>query len=330
MNTLNGNEMKKIRSFVYLDNYKMYSISSQLFEGLTEYIVTNNNEEIQKSEEQKGPIGSGRILGNIIQKSTNLSEKKFLHDYSYNLFEQALIDQKKVLEIDKTNIEIKLTELNNFSFVKITGRAVFNDLKIIEETLSDFNKFGYALGYVTKKAAYDEEMEPLNEQVKNIPDRNQKAKAKNLLKNTAQFKKVLEAEGLQLDDEYIKQLAYLLDYGYNQQIEIQIPLSDSCLFSAQLDRVSLKDDERRLIKKYSRETEKDFVLFGILTQTEKESEKDSLLKDKTEDWVDNEEDGNMKEAIMNIVRTITGVEKTFTGKLDYEFIIDPISMYIEL
>jgi hypothetical protein len=308
----------------------MYSISSQLFEGLTEYIVTNKSEEEEQSESQKGPIGSGKILGDIIQKSSNQSEKRFLHDYSYNLFEQSLVDQKKVLEITEKNIAEKFDELESYSFVKITGRAVFNDLKIIEHTLSNFNNFGYALGYVTKKAAYDEQMEGLNEQVKQIPDRNQKAKAKNLLKNTTQFRKVLMEEGLQLEDEYIKQMSYLLNYGYNEQIEIQIPLNDTCLFSAQLDRECLKDDEHRIIKKYSRETEKEFVLFGILTQVKKESDRESLLRDKTEDWVDDEEDGNLKEAIMNIVRTLTGVEKSFTGKLDYEYIIDPISMYMEL
>lgn len=322
--------MKKIRSFIYLDNYKMYSISSQLFEGLTEYIVTNKSEEEEQSESQKGPIGSGKILGDIIQKSSNQSEKRFLHDYSYNLFEQSLVDQKKVLEITQDNIAEKLKDIENYSFVKITGRAVFNDLKIIEHTLSNFNNFGYALGYVTKKAAYDEQMEELNEQVKQIPDRNQKAKAKNLLKNTTQFRKVLMEEGLQLEDEYIKQMTYLLNYGYNEQIEIQIPLNNNCLFSAQLDRECLKDDERRIIKKYSRETEKEFVLFGILTQVKKVQDRESLLSDKTEDWVDEEEDGNMKEALMNVVRTLTGVEKTFTGKLDYEYIVDPISMYMEL
>ena len=35
-----GREMKKIKSFVYLDVNKMYSISSQIFEGLTEYILS--------------------------------------------------------------------------------------------------------------------------------------------------------------------------------------------------------------------------------------------------------------------------------------------------
>ncbi|GAB1453202.1 hypothetical protein MASR2M47_32580 [Draconibacterium sp.] len=330
MITSNGKEMQKIRSFLYLDNYKMYSISSQIFEGLTEYIVTNKGEENQETETQKGPVGSGRILGDIIQKSSNQTEKKFLHDYSYNLFEQALIERGKVIEVDKSNIDIQIDKLNEFSFIKVKGRAVFNDLKIIEEMLKNFNDFGHALGYITKKAAYDEQLAELNEQVKQIPDRNQKAKAKDLLKNTTEFKKILKEEGLQLDDDFLKHMAYLLNYGYNQQFEIQIPLDDLCLFSAQLDRNNLKDEEHRIIKKYSRETEKEFVLFGILTQIKKESEKDSLLKDKTKDWNEDEAAANMKEAIMNVVSTITGVEKTFTGKLDYEFIIDPISMYIDL
>lgn len=322
--------MEKIRSFLYLDNYKMYSISSQLFEGLTEYIVKNEREGNHESESQKGPFGSGRILGDIIQKSLEQTEKKFLHDYSYNLFEKALIEKNKVIEVDKTNIYITIPNLKEYSFIKVKGRVVFNDLKIIEDTMSRFNEVGYALGYVTRKAAYDEEMQNLNEEVKQIGDRNQKAKSKHYLRKKTEFSKVLKEEGLQLDDDYLKNLAYLINYGYNQQFEVQIPLTDSCLFSAQLDRTNLKDDEHRIIKKYSRETEKEFVLFGIITQINKESEKVDLLKDKTVDWGDSNEKANMKEALMNFVRTLTGVEKTFTGKLDYEYVIDPISLYLEL
>ncbi len=321
--------MKEIRSFLYLDNYKMYSISSQLFEGLTEYIVTNKSEETQESEEQKGPLGSGRILGDIIQKSSDHLEKKFLHDFSYNLFEQTLLGNEKVIVVDKLNVDQKLDQLSQFSFIKVKGRIVFNDLKIIHEMLANFNEFGYALGYITKKAEYDEQLKKLNEQIKQIQDRNQKAKAKDLLKNKTEFKKVLMDEGLQLDDEFLKHMSYLLNYGYNQQFEIQIPLNNDYLFTAQLDRNNLKDEESRIIKKYSRETEKEFVLFGILTQILKESEKETLIIDKSQETKVDEEN-NMKEAIMNVVRTIIGIEKTFTGKLNYEFVIDPIAVYMEL
>ena len=77
--------MEKIKSFLYLDEYKMYSISSQLFEGLTEYVVHNERRENESSETQKGPMASGRILAEILSSSEQELSKKVLHDYSYTL-----------------------------------------------------------------------------------------------------------------------------------------------------------------------------------------------------------------------------------------------------
>lgn len=54
-----------IKSFIYLDEDKMYSLSSQLFSGITEYIVSSRSEQESESADQKGPIGSGRILAEI-------------------------------------------------------------------------------------------------------------------------------------------------------------------------------------------------------------------------------------------------------------------------
>lgn len=325
--------MKKLRSFVYLDNYKMYSISSQLFEGLTEYIVQTERKSVKEEESQKGPIGSGRLLADIIEKDTNQTEKKFLHDYSYNLFEDALLKEDRVLEIDMNNIQDKIKGISEYSFVKITGNVVFNDLKTIEDTIKNFNEIGGALGYVTQKAAYDKDVKGLQKSVNEIADRNQKAKAKSLLKSKADFKKHLLETGLNLEDDYLENLAYILDYGYNQQFEVQIPIrteEDSYyLFSAQLKRENLKDDEFSIIKKYSRETEKKFTLFGILSQRLTATEKENIFTELKASQNDSE-DTNMKEALMNMVSMLTGLEKTFTGKLDYEFVVDPISLYIEI
>ena len=135
--------MKKLRSFIYLDNYKMYSISSQLFEGLTEYIVRTENKTQKEEESQKGPIGSGRVLADIIEKNTNETEKKFLHDFSYNLFEDTLVKEERVLELGTNDINEKIEKISDYSFVKISGNVIFNDLKIIEDTIKNF-KIGRA------------------------------------------------------------------------------------------------------------------------------------------------------------------------------------------
>lgn len=317
---------KNIRSFLYLDNYKMYSISSQIFEGLTEYIMKNKVTTITDSESQKAPFGSGRILGSIVGSEIGESEKRFLYDYSYNLFEQELIDSNKVLEIDASNILDNAAKISDFSFVKIKGRIVFNDLKIIEETFSEFNSVGEALGYITEKANYDAEVGVIDDQIKGIKDRNQKSKARNLLNSRGKFTEYLKEKGLQLDANFLKHMSYILNYGYNQQFEVQMPINSANgmkLFSAQLNRDFLKDDEKRIIKKYSRATEKEFTLLGIVTQMSdnRQNIMQSLITDSA---------SNMKEAIMNIVYTLGNVEDTFTGKLNYEYIIDPIALYLEI
>jgi len=38
----------------------------------------------------------------------------------------------------------------------------------------------------------------------------------------------------------------------------------------------------------------------------------------------------MKEAVFRIVRQMSNVEKSFSGKLEHEFIIDPIAVYLEI
>lgn len=326
-------EMKKLRSFIYLDNYKMYSISSQLFEGLTEYIVKSESTNRKEEESQKGPIGSGKVLADIIEKDISQTEKKFLHDFSYNLFEDALIKENRVLELNSLNIEENISKISDFSFVKISGNVIFNDLKIIEDTIANFNKIGEALGYLTQKAKYDEELAEIKKTLNTITDRNQKAKATSMMKSQTDFKKFLRENGLNMDDDFLKNLAYVLDFGYNQQFEVQIPIKSKNesfqLFSAQLQRENLKENEYSIIKKYSRETEKEFQLFGILTQKLTAESKQKIFEElkKSNDEIENP---GMKEALMNMVSVLTNLETTFTGKLNYEYVIDPIALYIEI
>ena len=217
--------------------------------------------------------------------------------------------------------------------MKISGNVIFNDLKIIEDTISNFNKIGDALGYVTKKAEYDLELSEIKKELSTITDRNHKAKATALLKSKADFKTYLKNEGLNMDDELLKKLAFILDYGYNQQFEVQIPIKSENknyqLFSAQLNRDNLKENEYSIIKKYSRETEKEFKLFGILTQKLTAESKLKIFEELKRTEIENET-LTMKEALMNMVSVLTNLERTFTGKLNYEFVIDPIALYIEI
>lgn len=325
--------MKKIKLFTYLDEYKLYSISSQLFQGLTEYIVHTKGQLHDEEETQKGPIGSGKLIADIFKEEKTTQEKKNLYDYAFNLLEDELVKNNNVLEINESKLDT-IENANDFSFIKITGKAIFNDMKIVSKTIEEFNTFGEALGYLTMQESYKDQVQEFNDQLKDIKDRNQKAKAKHYIKSKSAYRQYLKDSGLILDDEFIKNLKYVLDFGYQGQFEVKIPFDDSknkYLFSTILNRDYLKEEVFELISKYSRKTEKEFTIFGILTQNDRIFPKDEDIEDEEEkNYEESPESSVMKEAVLNIVDKLTNVETTFTGRLSYEYIIDPIAIYREI
>lgn len=321
--------MKSIKNFIYLDDYKMYSISSQIFEGMTDYIIKGLSERTEEKDEQKGNFATGRIMADIAEKQSKHTEKIFLHDYSYTLFESKLFESNKVLEINETNAKNLISNLTNYSFIKVTGRIILNDSSTIENAIATFNELGINTTIVTNGTDAAEEVSKLSLQTQNIKDRNQKAKAEMVLKNKIPntIKNAAKEKGLHLDETYLNSLKYLLNYGYQQQFEIQLPIvidTETNFFSAILKRDSFKEDEKILLKKYSRMTEKEFTIFGIITQTKDnnvESITDSVYQNNTE---------NMKSLITNFANKIANLQNVFVGRLPNEYVIDPIAIYQEL
>ena len=81
-------------------------------------------------------------------------EKRFLHDYTFTLFEEELKAQQKVLTYDSTASEEYFNTLTPGSIIRVKGSAIFNDIKAICDLLKEFNQFGEAITYVT---TYSEE-----------------------------------------------------------------------------------------------------------------------------------------------------------------------------
>ncbi|PRY25623.1 hypothetical protein CLV58_13724 [Spirosoma oryzae] len=323
-----NNATKKIKSFHYLDTEKMYSISSQIFEGLTDYVLKSKQSSNQETERQKGrEWGSGKVLADIIEESSGTTEKRFLHDYAYNLFEDALIQADRVLDITEENISETIGSINDKGFVRVTGRVLFNDIKKVIHSLNNFNEFGYAVWYVTQGKDLVKTYKETKDKANKIVDRNKRAAAISRLDGIINFKEQIEKEGLYLDPDNLANMGYLLDYGYEGQFEAQIPIvneKNDYLFSAILKREMLQEKEDILIKKYSRETERRFTIFGIPVQTQGETAKLNSRRALDEDNV------VLKQAMMNFVSALTKLEGTFTGKLPNEYVIDPIAVYIEI
>lgn len=314
--------MDDIKLFLYLDEYKMYSISSQIFEGITEYLIDYKSCSTEESEEQKGPIASGRIMADILKAEAKTQEKRYLHDYSYKLFEAHLKDNGKIESIDNHNVNDIVSTISAASFVKVKGKIVFNDINLIKTTINRFNEIGAALSHITNFGNIEQARHQLESAAETIKDRNQKAKLKQRLKSLTNIQGLAKQEGLQQDPQFLKNLALVLEYGFQDQFEVQLPIAGH-IFTANLKRDHLRESEQMLVRKYSRFSEREFVVFGTVAQ----SSNTPPEVNKDEPSVDFH---NIKEALMFLVEKLSAVEGTFSGRLSNEVIIDPIAIYQEV
>lgn len=308
--------MEKIKSFIYLDENKMYSISSQLFEGLTEYTLKGNIESTKEEDNQKGNFGSGRVMSQILKSERTESEKKFLHDYAYTLFEKELSERKLLSKLDDTDKDINLQDKQ---FVKIHGKAIFNDCKAMADTFRDFNEVGEALGYIQLFDINGDEKEASIQQIK---DKNERSKAIQGKKRVDSiFKKYLLDEGLNINAKWLGHLLRIYKFGYKDLFTIRIPyVNQNIIFESILNRSFLKEDEFSLITKYSRRTEIAFSIVGLLTQHGGEKVDSPVL----------DVNSGMKNVNLNIANSISTLGDSFNGRLNNEYIIDPIAIYREI
>lgn len=315
--------MKKIKSFIYLDEYKMYSIFAQMSGGITDYLMSHQKSTTEETEEQKGPFISGQVVGDTLKSESGIQEKKHLHDYNYTLFEEKLNKSDKVLSISAENIGQEIEQIEDAGFVKVRSKVVFNDMNLIKSTLENFNKIGEALAYITNFEKMEEVRNQFEKTSENTKDRNQKAKLKQQLKSLTNIEKLAKDLGLQQDSGFLKHLDFILNYGFQDQFAVQMPI-ESYTFSADCKRDDFREDEHLLIRKYSRFAEKEFVLVGTVAQ----SSNNSIDYQKVNN--EDSEPKHLKEAIMALVEALWVVESGFSGKLENEIIIDPIAIYREI
>lgn len=305
----------KIKSFIYLDDNKMYSLSSQLFEGITQYIMREKSDTFEEEHSQKGELLSGRLMADMIMQKNAKSEMKHLHDFAFNLFEQELVTRG--LLYDVTN-ETSIEDLKDKGFVKIKGKIIFENYDKILDILEHFNDVGRSVGELTIQDTIESLGEIKNNKYK---DREQKNKVNQKIKQIRkEFDAKLTEQGLIIDENLKNNIYNILKFGYANIYEVMISMNDSNIFyTAIINQENLKEPEQSLISKYARLSEKEFTIIGVVTQCG-----------------DNRADvpcviGNeMKSTTLNIVDKIAGVEEQFNGRAENECIIDPIAIYSEI
>ncbi len=307
----------KIKSFIYLDDYKMYSFSSQLFEGITQYILREDVKAAEEQHEQKGRILSGRFMADMMFQKNAQTEMRYLHDFSFNLFEKELVARDMLFEVmPETTIE----DLRDKGFVKIKGKIVFEDYGKILYTLDHFNEIGRAFGEL-KNADLFKTLRQVKQDTSKIKDREQKNKKK---LGANQIEKLIEdnlkEQGLIIDERVKENIHTILTYGYRDCYEVRMAKDDSnLLYTAVINQEYLKESEASLISKYSRLSEKEFTLIGVITQAGNSNA-----------MVPQIEGNDLKKSVVGIVEQMAGLESQFNGRTINECIIDPIAIFTEI
>lgn len=310
-----------IKNIIYLDESKMYSLSSQIFEGITEYMLKETNSINESAEEQRGPLGSGKLLADAMKHGERFVEKRFLHDYAFSVFENKLIETNLVVDVHAGSSTDILDQLGRKSFVRVSAQAKFIDVAKITALLSSFNKIGEAIYYVSNHATTTVQLQALQARKQNEKD---KTKLVEIRKEEIRLKatsELVKETALYQDPKFLEHLSMVTQFGFSDQLEVQQSVAGH-LYSSCLKRQCLRESDDLTIRKYSRMTEKNLVVFGIATQTPTKLAPTSSAAEP--------EYKNMKEAVTNLIDHITNIEASMSGKADNEVVIDPIAVYVTL
>ena len=128
-----------------------------------------------------------------------------------------------------------------------------------------------------------------------------------------------------MDKKFLEQIEYILKYGFEDTFEVQLTLGDYT-FTTYLDTKYLKENEKIIIKKYSRNPKAEFTVFGVITQDLNNTINKAITENN--DTVNNSM--NFKEIYRNLISSFIQMEKVFNENSKNEIIIDPIAIYTEL
>jgi len=314
------------KSFLYLDEYKMYSISSQLFGGMTREYIEFTDAETTKTEEQRGPWLSGNRLSDNTREIRRVQRSRSEHDYAYSLFEEELDKRGFLLDL-APEVEFEPASVAAADLVRVTGFADFNDNVALSTVIKNFNQLARATTELAHHGEFEAAWNELRDQshTKQNPQKLKEAR-KALEKGMEELVKKASQP-----PEMLQNLLQLLDHGLGQQLELRVSPhlpSTSVVVTSLLNRECLRESEPSLIAKYGRRAQLPLTVVGLVTQCGSDfpNEGSPIRKRPTESDSDSPP-SSMKEAILGLIARLSAMEAFFLQIGDNELRIDPIAVY---
>ncbi|MDP9973266.1 hypothetical protein J2W39_004513 [Variovorax paradoxus] len=309
-----------MKNILYFDEKKLFSLTSQVFAGVTEFLIKEKLKETTDTETQKGSLASGKVVADAITSAEKDTERRIMHDYAFSLFEAEIINRNLVQEISP-KIAFSPPDLMR-PFVRISAPARIFDVKKATDIMSEFNSLTASLGYVQSKDAVEKAAEPLSQAIAQTKD---KQKAASLAKQKELFvKSMLNEISPPQDQKFLDHMVKIARFGFEDSLEIH-QMVDAKRFTSCLKRDCLREDESLMVRKYSRTTKMDFVVLGVITNYPEDAGEAGQAEVAAD-----ESEKSLKEAFVDVIQSLGNLERTFSDVDKREYMIDPIAIYVTL
>ncbi|EOB4972177.1 hypothetical protein ACHELQ_002962 [Vibrio fluvialis] len=303
-----------IKNFIYLNEPKLYSFSSQLFEGITDYILNEKHHEHIDEATQKGTIASGKVIADVIKEASTSTTKKFLHDHSFNLFERELTQTDRLLDVSSSLFSFADVCGSGKSFIKVRAKGKFIDMIEVQTLFSNYAKISGALAVLP----FIGELQELEKQKAQTP---KAASTKSLQAALDQLINQKTAElAANVPARTVSGFETIINNFGDDIVRFQQRIGD-VVYSACLSQEFLREPLKNIYRKYSRKTAKEFTVLGFISHS------DGTQK---ADVQDIPESAPMLSHMVGLAENLYDIEQSLVRKEDHEIIIEPIAIYTEL
>lgn len=341
-----------IRDFIYVDLDRLYSVYSQVFEGVVETIVKSiaaeegeirykslATEEGQEpsSEKASEAIFTSRRVEDVrasqLAEASLRTESKVLYDHMYNILEARLRSSILVPEaVGRQNFEAIFRRM---PLVRVTGHVRMEDYPDFSKFLGKWNEFADAVagGHIEQMR---DQIEAAKNTIKSVKNRDEKARLKKWLERYNNPRKVAEKLGLTKDEKTLDNLKLVADVFKHNAFDIILtrPIDkDGVAFRAILEREGLRKDPTMLRGLYGGSVvSSDWHIIGFITfvpQPEELSVAEEQPKEETEET--DVLDRGIRGSFSHMFERFDDLEKTFIQSAEsLEMHISPIVIYREI
>lgn len=288
-----------IRDFIYMDKDRLYSLYSQVFEGVIEAVVDSYSNGIQNNENAKSVIKGATLETQVAEASTK-TENKILYDHMYNLLEKKLSDV--IFHVNALK-NINIEELRNKTIIKVTGKTSIQDYNRLKRYMDKFNELGKIIAYA-----------------------NYNSLSKSDQKNT-NINELAKTLGLSQDKTLLNNIKTMTEFFNEDGYDVLISANNSndILYRGIINKEYLRVMPDMLRTLYGDEPPMEWTMVGQITYVpqneanEYDSETNEINKDLS-----------VSDSYQNMFKSYREVEKVFfEGKEKTRIHIAPIAIYTE-